>query len=58
MTLETGFGAIASYTCSEGYDLIGDEMRTCQVDGQWTGAELTCMCKFTVECTVLDTVCC
>ena len=58
MILETGLDAVANYTCSDGYDLIGDEMRTCQVDGQWAGAEPTCMCKFTVECNVLDPVRC
>ena len=58
MTIETGLNAVANYTCNEGYNLLGDEMRTCQVDGQWAGAEPTCTCKFTVECTVLNTIHC
>ena len=41
----TGEGAMATYTCSEGYSLINGTVRTCQVDGQWDGAEPTCMCK-------------
>ena len=45
MTLETGLDAIANYTCNEGYDLVGDAMRTCQADEQWTGTEPNCTCK-------------
>ena len=44
-TIDTGLDAIANYTCSEGYDLVGDAVRTCQADGQWDGGEPTCMCK-------------
>ena len=45
MTLETGLGAVANYTCSEGYDLVGDAMRACQANEQWTGTEPNCTCK-------------
>ena len=45
-TIQTGLDAIANYSCSEGYDLVGDAMRTCQETGQWNGAEPTCMCKY------------
>ena len=44
-SLETGLNATASYSCSEGYDLDGDAMRTCQANGQWDGAEPMCMCE-------------
>jgi len=43
--LETGLNATASYSCSEGYSLVGDMTRTCQANGQWDGAETTCMCE-------------
>ena len=43
--LETGLNATASYSCSEGYSLVGDMIRTCQANGQWDGAEPTCMCE-------------
>ena len=43
--LETGLNAMASYSCSEGYNLVGDMTRTCQANSQWDGAETTCMCE-------------
>ena len=48
MTLETGLDAVGTYTCSEGYDLVGDSLRTCEANGQWDGGEPTCMgmCTF------------
>ena len=44
-SVDTGLGAVATYTCIEGYSLFGDAMRTCQETGQWNGAEPTCTCK-------------
>ena len=44
-TIETGLGAIANYTCNDGYDLVGDVLRTCQANEQWAGTEPTCSCK-------------
>ena len=35
-------GSIATYTCDSGYELIGDDTRTCE-DGVWTGQEPTCI---------------
>ena len=29
------YGAIISYECNEGYNLVGSNNRTCQEDGQW-----------------------
>ena len=48
--LETGLNAVASYSCSEGYNLVGDMIRTCQASGQWDGTEPTCMCEYIVYC--------
>ena len=45
VTVETGLGADANYTCNEGYDLVGDALRTCEENGQWNGGEPSCMCK-------------
>ena len=45
MIIETGLGAVATYTCSEGYDLIGDAVRTCQAGEQWNGSEPNCARK-------------
>ena len=38
----TTIGATASYSCSAGYELIGDRTRTCQSNGQWSGGEPSC----------------
>ena len=45
-TIDTGLNAVAAYTCSEGYSLVGDSVRTCQDTGEWDGGEPTCMCKY------------
>lgn len=44
----TTFGAIATYTCHENYTLIGNENRTCQVDG-WNGKEPQCLIDWCPE---------
>ena len=44
-TADTDLCAVAVYTCNDGYNLVGDVIRTCQASGQWDGAEPTCMCK-------------
>ena len=38
----TGTGATATFTCATGFDLIGAPTRTCQADGNWSGAAPTC----------------
>ena len=45
ITLETGLDAIAIYTCNDGYNLVGDEMRACQTSEQWAGTEPNCTRK-------------
>jgi hypothetical protein len=37
-----GEGATATYGCAAGYDLIGEQTRTCQGDGAWSGMEPRC----------------
>ena len=32
----------ATYSCVNGYELVGEENRTCLVDGTWTGTEPLC----------------
>ena len=39
----TTFGQTASYSCDTGYNLVGDNNRTCQADGMWSGNEPTCI---------------
>ena len=43
---ETEVGDIACYCCCDDYELVGDEERTCQADGSWSGDEPVCRCKF------------
>ena len=35
-------GTVATYSCEDGYELVGEETRICLVDGTWTGAEPEC----------------
>ena len=35
--------SVATYTCSNGFQLIGEATRICQDNGQWNGAPPTCM---------------
>ena len=45
--MNTTFDSVATYSCqSEGYAIVGDEQRTCQADGNYTGTEPTCMCEY------------
>ena len=45
---QTLLGATVSYTCNTGYTLSGGNMRTCQTNGNWSGAEPTCDGKYSV----------
>lgn len=36
----------AMYSCFPGFILIGDEIRTCQKNGQWSGQEPHCRGKY------------
>ena len=36
-------GTAATYSCIDGYELVGEENRTCLVDGTWTGTEPLCI---------------
>ena len=35
-------GTVAAYSCADGYELVGEENRTCLVDRTWTGVEPLC----------------
>ena len=41
-TAGTTFGQTATYSCNTGYNLVGDNTRTCQDTGEWSGSEPTC----------------
>ena len=36
------FGSIATYQCDEGFILVGDMQRMCQINGEWSGNEPIC----------------
>ena len=38
----TTFGAVATYTCDDDFDLVGSTTLTCQADGTWDGTAPTC----------------
>ena len=41
-TAGTTFGHTATYSCNSGYNLVGDNTRTCQAIGNWSGSVPTC----------------
>ena len=41
-TAGTTFGETATYSCNTAYNLVGDNTRTCQATGEWSGSEPTC----------------
>ena len=43
-------GSIATYTCNSGFELVGNEMRTCQSDGVWSGEEPVCTGMLMLSC--------
>ena len=51
-SIQTGLNAVAIYTCSEGYDLVGNAVRTCQANGQWDVAAPNCLCKYLTACSL------
>ena len=42
----TTFGSMATYSCNNGYNLIGNVSRTCGAEGEWTGSEPMCESMF------------
>ncbi|XP_042878589.1 sushi, von Willebrand factor type A, EGF and pentraxin domain-containing protein 1-like isoform X2 [Penaeus japonicus] len=36
------FGSTITYTCDEGYELVGENIRTCQENKEWSGTEPFC----------------
>lgn len=44
----TSYGVWATYSCHENYTLIGNENRTCELDG-WTGKQPECLVDWCPE---------
>ena len=47
-TAGTTFGQTATYSCNTGYNLVGDSIRMCQANGEWSGSVSTCQSMFCV----------
>lgn len=41
----TSFRSVATYFCNEAFELVGDQTRFCQADGQWSRKAPTCQSK-------------
>ena len=48
-TAGTTFGQIATYSCNQGYNLMGDGTRMCQATGVWSGSAPTCQCMLLLK---------
>ena len=44
LSTDTTYNSVATYSCNAGYTLTGDDMRTCQSSGVWSGSKPTCTC--------------
>ena len=38
----TTYNSVATYSCNDGYNLMGDATRTCLASGSWSGTAPTC----------------
>ena len=36
------YGDTCSFTCNDGYELTGNDTRTCQSNGTWSGSDSVC----------------
>ncbi|XP_078683129.1 uncharacterized protein LOC144917204 isoform X3 [Branchiostoma floridae x Branchiostoma belcheri] len=48
------YGDIVTFSCNEGYELIGSENRTCQADQTWSGVQPNCNRKACPELPILN----
>ena len=38
-------GTVATFTCSGGFELVGDTVRECESDSSWTNIQPSCLSK-------------
>lgn len=53
----TAVGSTATYSCDQGFLLVGEATRRCQLNGEWTGNEPFCRCTCLIirSCTKIIT---
>ena len=54
----TAFGQTATYSCNTDYNLVGDNTRTCQATGEWSGSAPTCQSMFYLAVSIIKSVQC
>ena len=50
---DTTYNSVATYFCDSGYDLIGNDTRTCLETGNWSNEKPTCTSKLDSQTVVL-----
>lgn len=50
---DTTLGATATYSCNQGYLLVGTQQRNCKSQGMWTGDAPSCAAAQVFSCTAL-----
>ena len=43
-------GNIVSFSCNDGYNLLGSAERTCMPNGVWSGTTVTCQGEYNILC--------
>ena len=43
---DTTFNSTATFSCNDGYNLVGEETRRCLASGNWSANEPSCKCCF------------
>ena len=48
----TKLGSVASYSCTCGYQLVGDTVKVCSGSGLWSGNSTQCISKYLSSITI------
>ncbi len=46
LTTDIVYQSTVTYSCDNGYTLSGNQLRTCQANGQWSGSDPDCDCEY------------